>query len=71
MCKKRSNKCSAFRMHSNLSNNQLNINCYIHRISKKNPMVITNQKVITHTQERKKGNPTITLNKIMKHEERQ
>lgn len=42
-----SNKCT-LRMHVNFSDHQCNINCYIHRISCKNLMAMTNQKLTIH-----------------------
>lgn len=48
-------KLSAFRMYSDLSDYQLNIDCYKHSMLYTNLRVITNQKAKIGTQKIKKG----------------
>ena len=51
-------KCSAFRMCSNLSDHQLNIDCYIHRMLYMNSMATKNQKPAVDTQKIKRKEST-------------
>ena len=50
-------KCSAFRMHSNLSNYQFKINCYIYRSIYMTLIVTTNQNLTIDTQKIKRNEP--------------